>query len=246
MPSLLAGRPASFVLVGARLTGKSALLRHIETRALAAAEDGHPAPWRPLPVRIDCALLDSPQTLWPRLLGALAAGAAEEQGRCSQAEFFAGEAHSQQECRRLIAELSSAHRSLLLLLDNFDQLLARSIKPAEFCNELYTLTATIGLVITSCKPLYDLNSSLAGASLVSNSTQLFLGLLERTAALQWITFELAEAADSELAAELLSYSGRHPFLLHKLGDCLAELAPLGLTEQATGHALLPFLRLRFA
>jgi hypothetical protein len=242
MQSLAGRKPDSFVLIGARMTGKSALLRHIHAVALSMKRGD--ADRQTAPVRIDCAAIESVEAFWAQLRNELLA--------CSDGMV----PHEGQEERlqkttpppslELVAALLPPGRTPLFLLDNFDLLLLRIQQPGELCAQLHHLSTVSTLVLTAQRPLYDVQPAIAASPLVSNSAQLFLGLLEFEAARQWLVAHQSHTGvDDQLVDGLLSITGRHPYLLHTVGDCLAEVQASAPVCQGWAH-LLPLIRLRLA
>ena len=235
-----------FVVVGARLTGKSALLHHLAASLTAPARgEEHGGAPRPLALYVDCAQYQSHAAFW-RALAAVFAGRAP----AGPTENLAG---PYDHLMQMLAAAGKPARRLTILLDNVDHLLLQVAQPALLCAQLCQLAAHALLVLSTQHPLYNLSTAVAD-SLLCNMTHLFLGLLEQEAATAWLAHHLDSLGvnldildtDDAVRDAILAYTGRHPFLLHKLGDCLAEMLPMLPAPPTLGQPLLPFLRLRLA
>jgi hypothetical protein len=241
------GPPLGFVIVGARMTGKSALLRHLHSQFQRADRPARPLPTSALkqvPAYLDCSLLAGPDELWPRLCMVT-------QQEPSGVEPVAPNHNSPRDwCHALLTAVQKQRqqgRRLILLLDNIDHLLATAPAASELCTLLSLLNSATPLILTTQKPLYDLNRSLANSRLVAETTQLFLGLMEAEAAEQWLAYHLGRNEMArDIQSSLLTSSGRHPYLLHKVGECLAEMEPVLPSDRVWRAEHLPFLRLRLA
>jgi hypothetical protein len=240
LQSLSASQPVTFVVVGARLTGKSALLRHLESQIRQATAKA--VSTRPLSTLLmDCASIPTAAGFWHTLAGALHISAAEE----SASRPTTSVEQDRQQCLSWL-HTEREGRSWLLI-DNLDQLFGNLAAVGELAGDLQQLAANASLVLTTQSPLFDLHRTLASAPLIGNSTQFFLGLLETEAAVAWLTqAQQPHPPHPRLTAALLELTGRHPFLLHKVGDCLVELAALLPPGQPPSEEHLPFLRLRLA
>lgn len=240
--------PAGFAIVGARMTGKSALLHHLascfrqntnQARAPAAAEG------RLTPVYLDCTLLEKPEELWSRLYTTLThladpAGAVGSLTDGSPPQW-------RQLLTTLVRERRTQGQRSIFLLDNFDHLLATDPCTPDLCTALSILNTLAVVILTTCKPLYDVNSGRAVSRLISNMTQLFLGLIEEDTATSWLAHQhQGVKMAAAVRTALLACTGRHPYLLDKVGECLAEMQ-LGLPAvQEWRKEHLPFLQLRLA
>lgn len=233
-----------FVVVGARLTGKSALLHHLAASLTAPARgEEHGGAPRPLALYVDCAQYQSHAAFW-RALAAVFAGRAP----AGPTENLAG---PYDHLMQMLAAAGKPARRLTILLDNVDHLLLQVAQPALLCAQLCQLAAHALLVLSTQHPLYNLSTAVADSVFCSAMTHLFLGLLEQEAATAWLAHHLeclgaALDIDAKMRDALLAFTGRHPFLLHRLGDCLAETLPMLSAPPTLGQPLLPFLRLRLA
>src|SRR5690606_26256433 len=98
---------------------------------------------------VDCALLPESAELWRYLQREIAHTPplpAEQNG-----EQFAA----------WLERFNASANLAVLLLDNFDQLLARTAQPASLCAHLYQLSRTIPLIVTAQQPLHDVQPALA-------------------------------------------------------------------------------------
>jgi hypothetical protein len=147
----------------------------------------------------------------------------------------------------LIRHLQQNGYRLILLLDNLDRLLASAAQPASLYELLHRVSAEATLVVTAEQPLYDIHSTLSEVTRLSSLSHLFLGLIEPEAATQWLSiYQRQFPALVEISEPLLEFSGRHPFLLHKLGDSLTEVQAMLSPTQTLRPDQLPLIRLRLA
>jgi hypothetical protein len=229
-------QPTGFVIVGARMTGKSALLRHLLSQFQLAD--------RQAPVYLDCALLERPDELWP-LLYTAALDAQADDTSVARNDKPAGYGHYP-----LLTLLRDQRRrgiQTILLLDNVDYLVASAPGASDLCTALSLLNSVAPLILTSHRPIYDVNRALAGSRLIAETTQLFLGLLEAEAADLWLTHHLqGDGMLETVRSSLLASTGCHPYLLYKMGECLAEMEPALPPDRVWREEHQPFLRLRLA
>lgn len=238
-----------FAVVGARLTGKTALLRYLAITPMPNRQnDGGADMQRPLRIYIDCTQYESQSALWRALVLALhpqvepALDVYERENQANSPYELFLQVH---------AAVVEADQRLIILLDNVDHLLIHDAQPALLCAQLYPLAADAVLILSLQQPLYDLSAKVADSVLCGAITHLFIGLLEQEAAAQWLAHHIGglgvdNGADVDVRHALLALTGCHPFLLHKLGDCLAEALSMLPAGWVTGLQLLPFLRLRLA
>ncbi len=223
-------QPVRIGVVGARLTGKSTVVRYLQThlrQRYSSQEIGEV-------VLVDCALLSESGEFW-RYLQRETPQSTRPPAEDSGEPFLSW-----------LEQFSATSNSAVLLLDNFDQLLLRTPHPANLCDQLYQLSRTIPLIVTAQQPLHDVQPTLASSPLISDTVHLFLGLLEAAAAAEWLTYTLGPIANQAVLASLLELTGRHPFLLQIVGDCFAELQTWLPPEQALDQFQLPLLCLRLA
>lgn len=240
--------PTGFIIVGARMTGKSALLRHLTSQFQTMARPARSLSALPIqvaPVYLDCGLFDEPSELWSLLYTAAVQQAqpADESLALNQSS----PTHWRHSLLALIQSQRQRGQRIILLLDNVDHLLASDPDALEICTVLSLLNSLVPLVLTAQKPFYDVNRSIAGSRLIGETTQLFLGLLEAEAAERWLAYQLRGSEMAEdVRSSLLASTGRHPYLLHKVGECLAEMEPALPPDRIWRAEHLPFLRLRLA
>jgi hypothetical protein len=239
-----APRPESFVVVGARLTGKSALLRALRTTPVGAdARSASSAPHQHSAL-IDCGALPDEAAFWVALSTQWAPIQAPRQPvqlQTGGAELF--DPHLLQQ----IAFSGSTQERPLLLIDNFDQLLARIPEPLTFCTLLQQLAVAATVVLTVSQPLYDRWPMLAAHELTATLAPLFLTLLDSQAADCWLAGYSAQWPPlAESQPVLRQLTGCHPFLLHKLRDSLEEVQQMLPPGQPLGTLHLPLVRLRLA
>lgn len=251
---LLSPEPFSFALVGAKLVGKSSLLRFL------ASEQGPLRRRSPDRAGQDCFSSAKPVIIllldcaWPMANGDLLENiytTLAQQLRASARELdwkaFDEQLHHDQRLWQLLHQLNQRQQRLILLLDNFAALLTPPSAATSLLLTLHRLMGMAALVITTDQPLYDLGGSLAESSLVDDFTQHFLGLLDPEAAEHWLnSYQTHFPGLSTIQTPLSESTGRHPFLLRKLGDCLAEVQHMLPPRQLIGADQLAILRLRLA
>lgn len=227
---LYSTQPVRLTLVGARLTGKSVFIHHLQRHLrnrYAGQEIGEI-------LLVDCALLGKSEELW----------------RCLQRETVHATPLPIEKSGELFStwleQFNASANLAVLLLDNFDQLLLRTSQPDSLCAHLYQLSRTVPLILTAQQPLHDVQPTLASSPLISDTLHLFLGLLETTAAEEWLTYTLGATLSQPMLDSLLELTGRHPFLLQAVEDCFAELQTWLPPEQALNQFQLPLLCLRLA
>lgn len=250
----LASQPQSFSLVGPKLIGKSQLLKYLADpegpllgEELAA---GRPRPFRDgsrvLVTWVDCDWQDAQANL----IGWIYAQVAEQVRADGSLPVNWGRVEAQgSDSRRiwqLARDLKEQEMRLVLLLDNFDRVFESQLISADAMDELRPLTLEMSLLVATEQPLHDLDRELAASPLFNVMTQLFLGLLEPQVAREWVLSYAAQfPVVTQVADELVTLTGMHPFLLRRLGEILLEVRQMlpGDVDQAL---LLPLLRLRLA
>jgi hypothetical protein len=239
----LAAQPLSFALVGPRLSGKSTLLHWLATAAdLWPSSADSEQTCSPLIILVDCTWV-RPAELFAQVLNRLAAHPSLE-GRESTATGNATDSFLS--LWQLTQQLHSTHQRLVLLLDNFDALDPAAAVKLDLHTALHRLTAVSTLVLATSQPLVDLGAT-GDVMPLGAVTQLFLGPLECAAAQQWLaTYPPRYPGLAALADELLTLSGRHPYLLHKVGHSLAEVQQMLAPGQHLASHHLPLIRLRLA
>lgn len=242
---VLAPEPISFALVGARLVGKSALLR-----LLASAQGPLCNPTRNTEqvrvVLIDCAWQVADGDL---LEEAYAGVAAEFQATAGELDWNHIDPQTAPARRlyQLARHLKRAHYRLVLLLDNFGIWLATAAEPLTTLNALRLLMPEAALVVTTEQPLYDLGKDWTENAPWDALTYHFLGLLEPEAAAQWLAIYQEQFVGlSSILPALAESAGRHPFLLRKLGESLIEVQQMLPAQQPLSEEPLALLRLRLA
>lgn len=255
---VLADPPASFSLVGSKLSGKSKLLGFL------AAEDGplvgeEFADWRPyafadgarvLPIRIDCSVPAAREDFLAFLLAEVTS-ALQREGALAPMRGRDAERDAQKETTSTVAllalmrQVSDADYRSILLLDNFDRIFVAL--PHDTVNELRPLTFHAALVVASEQPLHDLDRSLAASPLFNVMTQVFIGLVEAEVARRWVEEQL-ESTPALLPAtdSLLEITGNHPYLLRMIGDILIEVSEMLPPHVEVGPEHLPLIELRMA
>jgi hypothetical protein len=227
-----ASGPASFAVVGAPLTGKSALLRHL------ASEQS------PLRTALSDELTTNRGAL-PAIVLLDGAHFADTEELTATWEL-ASESATRSPDERLTGATSPQAARSVLLLDNLDRLLAFSAIPNSVLAWLTMLAAKTSIVATTTQPLYDLIVT-APNTHWQILTPLFLGSIDQDAANQWLAVYTARWPELATSAEnLFELAGRHPFLLQRLGDSLDEVQQMLAPGQPPAMDILPFIRLRLA
>ncbi|MCX6045731.1 MAG: winged helix-turn-helix domain-containing protein [Chloroflexi bacterium] len=250
---VMATEPNSFVLVGASRIGKTAILRHLASEQSLLRQKA-----TFVIAQFDCAWQapdvdqGSKVDRLEALLGVLTQQVRFANIECNWPEIE-GQATVSRRIWQLAYQLNQQEHRLILLLDNFAALVNQVPDPISLINLLRLLMAEAVLIVTTEQPLYDLGGELAASPLIELFTQRFLGLLEPEATQTWlIAYQQQFASLQPIVGTLAELTGRHPFLLRKLGDSLAEveqmlpLDHLTRSEPLIGSAALTLLRLRLA
>ncbi len=252
---LAPNQPLDFSLVGPKMIGKSRLLSYL------SAEDGpltgpDPCGWRPerfsegrnvITALYNCdwpaAQANLPQFILQRLRGQL-----EHKKELGLNWSLVERAGSPgQQIGQIIRQLEQKQVRLVLMLDNFDQVLHSSSVTLDTVNELRPLTNELGLIVASEQPLHDINQSLAASPLFSVMHQHFVGLLEPEAVGEWLeAYGQRFLWTPPVGQTLLSLGGNHPFLLARINDILLEMQTLAGSETVIDVERLPLIRLRLA
>lgn len=238
----LATQPASFALVGPRLSGKSTLLHWLATACDLWPTAQQEQTYAPIIVLLDCAWI-APAELWAQVHSSLAAHPAL--GNLADPVVGNG-VESLLWLWQRTQQLQAARQRLVLLLDNFDAIEPAAVAQPQLNPALHRLITVATLVLATRQPLVDLADP--GAALPFGAvTQLFLGLLEGSAAQQWLAaYQQHYPGVPALADELLTLTGRHPYLLRKLGNSLAEVQQMLPVGQPFASHHLPLIHLRLA
>lgn len=248
-------QPTSFSLVGARLSGKSALLRQLvsapdllssSTPAIKTSNSDQ-TDLRLTVLLLDCAWLNSQFNLIEPVQAAL-------RQQLSQANYVSldwarmqASDHLFQQLWQLALQLQPLHVRLVILLDNFEALWNNGSPQTHADNALCRLTSLASLVLTTSAPLYELEERLGGALAVGATTHLFLGLLEADAVQQWLAYyQQIHPGLNTFVGLLPEMTGGHPFLLRRLGESLAEIQQMLGPGQPLRSQHGSLLRLRLA
>lgn len=242
---VLAHEPQSFAIVGARLIGKSALLRSL------AAELGPLHPTASPTDQVSVVLLDC---TWQTDQGeplAEAYARLTDTLQTTHRELDWNQIGQQGTPARrlcqLARQLKRCERRLVLLLDNFGAWLTTAAEPEAILQPLRALMQDAALVVTTEQPLYDLDKQWAEGALWDGFTHRFLGLIEPEAAAKWLVMYQEQFVGLiAILPALAELAGRHPFLLRKLGDSLVEVQQMLPSQQPISEEQLSLVRLRLA
>lgn len=250
---LAPGQPIDFSLVGPKMIGKTKLLKYL------AAPDGpllgpDPAGWRPERFQegnniivglYNCtwpeARVNLPQFLNQRLRLQL-----ESEKRLhldwSRIEQVGSPG---QQIVQVARQLDQQGIRLLVMLDNFDNVLVGDHVTTEMVNELRPLTNELALLVTTNQPLHDLNQTLAASPLFNLMHQHFVGLLAPDAAQEWVeAYARRILLTPSIQQALLEMAGGHPFLLARSNEVLLEIQSPLPEGTAIDVEHLSLLRLR--
>jgi DNA-binding transcriptional MerR regulator len=233
----LAPQPASFSLVGPRLSGKSTLLHWLATAEnLRSALPATDPVITPLVILVDCTWA-TPDDLFAHSWQTLSPP--------TQALVEADPVDSFQRLWQTAQQLATTQQRLVLLLDNFDTLWHDQPPPADLCAQLRRLTTVATVVVATTQPLADLDAP-GERRAWGELPQLFLGLLDGPAAQAWLAhYQHKHPGLAPVAPELATLTGCHPYLLRQLGVSLAEVQHMLAGQPLASHHLA-LIRLRLA
>ena len=243
---VLAPQPANFSLVGSRLIGKTSLLGHLAS-AHGPLLDNAAARERIIVAQVDCGWYDAQENI----VNFIAARLTQEVRAASHVSLdwdrFDSQTTPSRQIWQINRQLAESGRRPVLLMDNFDAVFQGQVLSPEIVDELRPLTLGMPLVVATEHPLHDLDHDYVAAPLFNSMTQLFVGLIEPDAAEQWAQSYCREyPALTPVCGELLEMTGYHPFLLHRLGDILADAHYTLMRQQQLGPEHLPLIRLRLS
>ncbi len=249
----LAPQPASYSLVGSKLAGKSSLLEYLASPdgPLLGDDSADLRPYafqdagRIVVTQIDCAWQEAQQDLLVFLCDRLIRQLRTVERIDLDWAAVEGQSSASRRIWQISRQLNHMGYRLILLMDNFDAVFQNQLLTPDAIDELRPLTLETALVVATEHPLHDLDRELAVAPF-NVMTQLFVGLIETEAALHWVHAYCAAYPDILPACDdLLELTGCHPFLLHRLGDILAEVQTmLAFANRSAEH--MPLIRLRLA
>ena len=252
---VLAGQPASFSLVGSKLLGKSEILRYL------GSEDGpllsdEMADWRPLrfqdgwrviAINIDCDRHAAQEELLQDLYDRLVYYVREEARIDLDWQQVESQTNPLRRVWQVARQLNTLDYRLIVLMDNFDSVFERQLLSLDSVDELRPLTLELALIVATEQPLHDLDRELAASPLFNVMTQLFVGLIEPEAARNWINaYGTLYPAIPEMSSQILEATGAHPYLLHRLGEILAEVQQMLPPGMGVSDEHFPLIRLRLA
>jgi hypothetical protein len=251
----LAPQPASYSLVGSKLAGKSSLLEYLASPdgPLLGDDSADLRPYafqdagRIVVTQIDCAWQEAQQDLLVFLCDRLIRQLRTVERIDLDWAAVEGQSSASRRIWQISRQLNQMGYRLILLMDNFDAVFQNQLLTPDAIDELRPLTLETALVVATEHPLHDLDRELAASPLFNVMTQLFVGLIETEAALRWVHAYCAAYPNILPACDdLLELTGCHPFLLHRLGDILAEVQTMLASRQPLGAEHLPLIRLRLA
>lgn len=250
---LTPGQPIDFSLVGPKMIGKTKLLKYL------AAPDGpllgpDPHGWRPERFQdgnnvivglYNCtwpeARVNLPQFLNQRLRLQLES---EKSLHLDWSQIERAGSPGQQ-IVQVARQLDQQDIRLLVMLDNFDNVLVGDHVTTEMVNELRPLTNELALLVTTSQPLHDLNQTLAASPLFNLMHQHFVGLLTPDAAQAWVeAYGQRVPMTPDVQRALLEMVGGHPLLLARSNEVLLEIQSPLPEEAAIDNEHLSLLRLR--
>ncbi len=241
----LAPQPASYSLVGSKLAGKSSLLEYLASPdgPLLGDDSADLRPYafqdagRIVVTQIDCAWQEAQQDLLVFLCDRLIRQLRTVERIDLDWAAVEGQSSASRRIWQISRQLNHMGYRLILLMDNFDAVFQNQLLTPDAIDELRPLTLETALVVATEHPLHDLDRELAASPLFNVMTQLFVGLIETEAALHWVHAYCAAYPDILPACDdLLELTGCHPFLLHRLGDILAEVQTMLASRQPLGRA----------
>ncbi len=252
---ILAPKPASFSLVGSKLSGKSAIITHLASIDGPLRSPSY-ADWRLPPFdnagqvvvsTIDCDWQEAQENLLLHVYTVLV----QQLQHQERIELPWQEIDQQPALGRrlwsIARHLSQMGYRLVILFDNFDSVFARQLLSMEAVDELRPLTMEMAMVVATEQPLHDLDRNLAASPLFNVMTQIFIGLIESEATHSWIdSYTSTYPFVNEIKDSLMEITGGHPYLLRRLEDILAEANQMMPRGSDPAHDLSPFIRLRLA
>lgn len=252
---VLAPKPASFSLVGSKLSGKSAIIAHL---ASTTGPLRHPdySDWRLPPFTnagqvvvtvVDCDWQEAQENLLLHVYTILTQQLKEQERIDLPWQEIEQQPALGRRLWSVARHLSQMGYRLVILFDNFDSVFERQLLSMDAVDELRPLTMEMAMVVATEQPLHDLDRNLAASPLFNVMTQLFIGLIESEATLSWID---SYAEDypfvDEIKETILEITGGHPYLLRRLEDILAEANQMMPRGSDPASDLSPFIRLRLA
>ncbi len=248
-------QPLDFSVVGPTLIGKSRLLAHLSSEA-GPLKGPDTFGWRPDRFRdghnivvghYDCDWPAAQEHLTKFISQRLRAQLQDDKNLGLDWSRVDSATSPGQQIGQIVHQLDQKQIRLVLILDNFDEVLQSDSITPDMVNELRPLTNELGLVVATAQPLHDLNRTLAASPLFNVMHQHFVGLLEPVAAKAWIdAYDERSPLTPKLKGALLEMTGGHPFLLARINDILLEIQPLTQNGDRVNESHLSLFRLRLA
>jgi len=248
-------QPLDFSLVGPKLIGKSRLLKYLASEQ-GPLKGSDPFNWRPerfqdgyniIIGHYDCDWPAAQEHLTQFINRQLKTQLQPNKNLGLDWSSIDDAASPGQQIGQIVHQLHQKQIRLILLLDNFDQILQSDTITPDMVNELRPLTNELGLVVATAQPLHDLNQRLAASPLFNVMHQHFVGLLEPAAASEWLNaYDERFSLAPDLKDILLQMAGGHPFLLARINDIFMEIQPLTPNNDTINQSRLPVIRLRLA
>lgn len=253
---VLAAQPMDFALIAPKFGGKTRMLQHL------ASPDGplHSvafAQWRPedfqrqqrvISLLINCNWPDARADLLGFLARELAARLHQDNAFQVDWDQVTREDSASRQLWLMATCASEAKFRIVLMLNNFDVIIADKLLSHHQINELRPLTPELALVIGTKQPLNDIDTGLESSPLLQVLRPLYIGLLERDGAAAWIESyrQAFPELSPELSEPLLQITGMHPFLLARLRETLLEVQKMASDDRLLEPSDFPLIELRLA
>lgn len=251
---VLATRPLDYSLVAPKFCGKTRILEYLasEQGPLLSRDATRPAhfaaPNRVIVILIDCNWPEAKQNLLDFLAQRVETQLKEQNPFQIDWKALPDDVGASRRLFEMAVQANKAAMRLVLLLNNFDALLQKEHFKSEVLDELRPLTSELALVVSSRQPLHDVSPAMVKSPLFSLLTQVFIGLLELEAAQEWVRAyqQSFPGLDAGILDELITYTGRHPFLLARLRETLLDVQKMLPPDEKIDENDLELIRLRLA
>lgn len=251
---LLAAQPLDYSLIAPKFCGKTRILEHLasEQGPLLSPDAARPAhfaaPNRVIVLLVDCNWPEVRQNLLSFLAQRVETQLKTQKPFLVDWKAIPDNASPSRRLFQMAVQANKNDMRLVLLLNNFDALLQNEYLKLEDLEELRPLTSELGLVVSSRQPLHDISPGMVQSPLFSLLTQVFVGLLEPDAVKDWILEyqQRFPTLDKAILDELITFTGRHPFLLARLRQTLLEVERMLPPNETIDENDLELIRLRLA